>query len=100
MNSVADRLRRDGLRHYGRSFLVLDRTITNISPQMTSAVIPKKIQSDANSDWVSTAADVITRASDEADRVSSREPAHPFTGAGGRLTVDQHLKAHVGILNH
>jgi hypothetical protein len=49
--------------YYGRFLLAPDRTIRNISPQITSAVIPKKIQSDANTERVSTAADVITRAS-------------------------------------
>ena len=44
---------------------MLDRTIRNTIPQITSAVIPKKIQSDANTERVSTAADVITRVSDD-----------------------------------
>ena len=46
---------------YGRFLLAPDRTIRKISPQIISAVIPKKIQSDANTERVSTAADVITR---------------------------------------
>ena len=41
----------------------MDRTIRKIITQITNPVIPKKIQSDANTDWVSTAPDVITRAS-------------------------------------
>jgi hypothetical protein len=36
-----------------------------IIPQMTSAVIPKKIQSEVNTERVSTAADVTTRTSDD-----------------------------------
>ena len=41
------------------------RTIRNINPQITSAVIPKKIQSATNGVWVTMAEDVITRASDD-----------------------------------
>ena len=49
--------------YYGRFLLLLDRTIRKIIPQITNPVIPKKIQSDSNTDRVSTGADVITRLS-------------------------------------
>jgi hypothetical protein len=79
-------------RSHGRSFLALGRTITNISPQITSAVIPKKIQSDANTARVSTAPDVITRAGvDRSSRPSAEiaDPSRHFSarrvgGHGGR----------------
>ena len=41
------------------------RAIRNISPQITSVVIPKKIQSATNGVWVTMAEDVITRAGDD-----------------------------------
>ena len=51
---------------YCRPFLALDDlAIRKIMPQITSAVIPKKIQSDVNTERVSTATDVITRANDD-----------------------------------
>ena len=66
--SFPNRRHSAGRKRYGRFFPALDRTIRKINPQMISAVIPKNIQREANTDRVSTAADVITRASDDQAR--------------------------------